>query len=637
MPRSLMPLPGESLAGFILRLSHRLQVAPSSVTWRTGLTPHRASSGTSPVRHLLMMEASEATAFAHAARMSTATAEQLTLLPYVRRYPPLAEALTRQPGDTPRPRRVFPAWLLIGATRYCPACLRGDGSVIQERHGGAWHLLWHLPVVFACLEHQVLLQDACPACQHAAQSRHPEARLKLVPSPATAGLHPLQCRNSSISTGPRRDFCGHRLDDSSNITQIRLSPDQAALQHKILDWLSPSTSPQTAFHKFADLQVMTAIINATLPHSARAADLPPALEAALDAHQAAQRRAAESVGASPPHRGSRHPSLWSTEPASSAATAALLTIAHAHIQQPVHHLRETLTALLEHAPETANRRWGATWTTLQRDASPLILHEIDNAFRRRFPAQRPPGYSDEADRTVCVIPVRARGYRAEHIPQQLPDEWFTLLSEASRPKALPQSPHSIWLRRAAAVQLVQAATSMRMDEAARFLGIPTSWLGPFPAPLQPPRLIFSRKPYDLPGALERLAEHIAALPQQVDYRQRRESFKSWNLSTPAWNKICRTVPTTTRIVRSDHQFRECSSAFVWSLLTGSEWKLAPCFLPPRSPEGRTFTQQDSKTIKRLVSPPDRAWKVVVDLLREAADKTLTSWERRCQQQRSVSS
>lgn len=120
------------MAGFILRLSHRLYVAPSKVTWRTGLTSYRVATGTSPVRHLLMMEPPEAAAFAHATRMSTTAAEQLNLLPYLRRYPPVAEALTRQPGDPPRARNLFPSWLLVGSTRYCPACLKGDGSKIQD-------------------------------------------------------------------------------------------------------------------------------------------------------------------------------------------------------------------------------------------------------------------------------------------------------------------------------------------------------------------------------------------------------------------------------------------------------------------------------------------------------------------------
>jgi hypothetical protein len=627
MPRSLVPLPGESMAGFILRLSHRLYVAPSKVTWRTGLTPYRVATGTSPVRHLLMMEPPEAAAFAHATRMSTTAAEQLTLLPYLRRYPPVAEALTRQPGDPPRARNLFPSWLLVGSTRYCPACLKGDGSKIQERYGGAWQLLWHLPVVFACLEHRVLLQDTCPACRHLAQSRHREDRVKLVPSPTATGLHPLQCRNSSTSITAGRTFCGHRLDDSSSLTQVCLSPELADLQRKILGWLSPATPAQTAFHKFADLRVMASIVNATWPHRADATDLPDVLMAALDEHNAVQQRAAESVGGKPPHRASRHPSLWSTEPRSTAATAALLALADARLQYPVHQMRQTQISLLEHAPETSDRRWGVTWVTLKRDASPLFRHEIDNAFSRRFPARHPPGASD---RTACVIPVRARGYLAEHIPQNLPDEWFTLLSNASRPKPLPRSSQTNGMRRVVAVQLVQAVTGMRMDEAARFLGIPSHWIGAFPAPLHPLRLTFQKKPYDLPGALEHLGEHIASLSEPIDYRQRRETFGSWNFTTTAWKKIRRSIPTTAWAGRSgaeerELRLRECSSAFIWALLTGSEWRLAPCFQPPHSPADRTFTISEQVLIKELSGLTGSAVRTeLAGLLRRTAEEMLTS-------------
>ncbi|MCB5906036.1 TniQ family protein [Streptomyces pinistramenti] len=629
MPRSLIPLPGESVAGFILRLSHRLRVAPSNVTWRTGLTPHRFGSGFSPIRHLLMMEPTEASAFAHAARMSAADAERLTLLPYLRRCPPVSGALRRQPDGPPRARSVFPSWLLIGSTRYCPACLRGDGSVIQARHGGAWQLLWHLPVVFACLEHQVLLQDSCPACRHPA-SRHPEGRLKLVPSPTAAELHPVQCRNSGLSANIGRTFCGHRLDDSSSLTETRLSSELAVLQQKILDWLSPDTPAQTAFHNFADLLVMASIVNATWPHGAAATDLPHALSAAFDEHLAVQQRAAESVGGKPPHRSSRHPSLWSTEPRSSAATAALLAIAHAHLQHPVHRMRKTLITLLEHAPETADRRWGSTWGTLQLDASPLIRHEIDNAFRRRFPAQHPPGTSDQPDRTACVIPVRTRGYRAESIPQHIPDEWFTLVSNASRPKPLPRSPQATGLRRALAVQLVQAVTGMRMDEAARFLGVPAHWIGHFPAPLHPLRLIFQKDPYDLPGALEYLGEHIASLPEPIDHRQRRETFRSWNLTTTAWKRIRRSHPAPQWSSRPgaegrENRLRECSSAVIWTYLTGSEWKLAPCFRPAQASAARTFTIPEKALVNELSDPPDGVIRTeLAVLLRRTAEEILKS-------------
>ena len=50
------------------------------------------------------------------------------------------------------------------SSRYCPQCLAGDpASPVQQRFGGAWNKLWRLPVVFACLAHQRLLEDTSPA------------------------------------------------------------------------------------------------------------------------------------------------------------------------------------------------------------------------------------------------------------------------------------------------------------------------------------------------------------------------------------------------------------------------------------------------------------------------------------------
>ncbi|MEU9190772.1 TniQ family protein [Streptomyces sp. NPDC048484] len=42
------------------------------------------------------------------------------------------------------------------STRYCPSCLAGDGSAIQQRHSGPWQLAWRLAANFACLEHRFL-------------------------------------------------------------------------------------------------------------------------------------------------------------------------------------------------------------------------------------------------------------------------------------------------------------------------------------------------------------------------------------------------------------------------------------------------------------------------------------------------
>lgn len=47
LPRSLDPLPGESLTGFLLRLSYRLAVPPADLMRRTGLS--QGSTYVSPV------------------------------------------------------------------------------------------------------------------------------------------------------------------------------------------------------------------------------------------------------------------------------------------------------------------------------------------------------------------------------------------------------------------------------------------------------------------------------------------------------------------------------------------------------------------------------------------------------------
>ncbi|MBT2445427.1 hypothetical protein J7E93_36185 [Streptomyces sp. ISL-36] len=44
LPRSLDPLPGELLAGYVMRLAHRLDVAPDIVLRRTGLAEYQPNT-----------------------------------------------------------------------------------------------------------------------------------------------------------------------------------------------------------------------------------------------------------------------------------------------------------------------------------------------------------------------------------------------------------------------------------------------------------------------------------------------------------------------------------------------------------------------------------------------------------------
>jgi hypothetical protein len=82
------------------------------------------------------------------ARAGMLTGATMTLISFADRYPPV------NPEFSGRHRQnhglfVKENWVFSRASRYCPECLAGDGSPIHNRHGGAWRLVWRLPVTFA--------------------------------------------------------------------------------------------------------------------------------------------------------------------------------------------------------------------------------------------------------------------------------------------------------------------------------------------------------------------------------------------------------------------------------------------------------------------------------------------------------
>ncbi|MFF4249042.1 TniQ family protein [Streptomyces sp. NPDC001822] len=446
LPRSLIALPDESIIGYLLRLGHRLDQAPGQLLWRAGLTPAgHFKTSKAPAQHLFMLETAQLTRFARTTRLSEREADRLTLRSYVRSYPPVAEALVR-PGHAARPRGVFPPWLFQASTRCCHLCLRGDGSVIQERHGGAWKRRWHLPVVFACLEHNLFLQDTCHGCRQPLQSGFPGAPRSLMPAPAARGLHPAQCRNAA--EGRRHSpLCSTRLDASGR-SGAELSPVSASLQRDLLELLEGDRAPGTALARFSDIRVMSAIISATWPHSA---SLLPAgmLKDAFEEHIDQRQRRVED--------GQRRHVPWSAAPQSAVATAAMLKMADHYVRLSPDALREALAGLLARTTERKHPSWGPTWDLL-RNCSPGFRRETEEALQRRFP----PRLASPAELTDPLIEGRSHGYRAEQIPQELPEEWFKVFLEGSSPRPLPTSRS---LRRVAALQLVQAATGVSRAEA----------------------------------------------------------------------------------------------------------------------------------------------------------------------------
>jgi hypothetical protein len=199
LPRSLDPLPDETLTGFVLRLAHRLGTTPAEILLRTGLAP--GGSPGLPTRLPLSfqhhLDDAHLTVFARATLLMPAEVADMLLAPLGQRYGPLNPAFT--PRNTPARMIYDNPWVLTRSTRYCPLCLAGNGTPIQDCHGGPWQRLWRLPVTFICVRHRRLLAHECPGCGAPAQSAGTSSAIARLTDDA---LNPWQCRSAEACAPP---------------------------------------------------------------------------------------------------------------------------------------------------------------------------------------------------------------------------------------------------------------------------------------------------------------------------------------------------------------------------------------------------------------------------------------------------
>ena len=370
LPRSLVPIPGESLPGFLLRLSCRLNQPPARVAELTGLAPDGASGTHIPVILLAGIPETGRSTFIRMTRLTGAQAAQLGMSTWQERYPPvIASPESKARGA----RRLDGRLILAPATRYCPECLAGDGSAIQESFGGPWLKAWHLPVVFACPVHKRLLEHLCPECGQAVRGRRPGSAL--LPAMLAAGLHPAQCR-TQIAQGRGRHpaCCGARLDRDSGCRPA--SPGLIALQDKILGFLDPdgpaamlsAGMPAPPASYFSDLRALALLTCSTWP-AARHLSLDEDAASAVDQHIDSLRKQAAARHAGSPGDASRTRPGFSFPPADAAASGGLAHIADRILAGSRDDVREQLLLLLPFGTRNAGQHPRGPHTT--RKGAPL--------------------------------------------------------------------------------------------------------------------------------------------------------------------------------------------------------------------------------------------------------------------------
>ncbi len=565
LPRSLDPLPDEALPGYLLRLAHRLGLAPARIMQLTGLTSSRDSH--QPARRSLMLHLDEAPArtFARVTRLTAAETTQLCISSMSGRYPWAAPLVT---GDQWGPRSLASPWVFTSATRYCPQCLAGDGSYIQQQHGGAWQKAWRLPVVFACPAHRRMLEHLCPSCRQPVMSAAPGAPAWLIPRAFDGGLHPAQCRAAlkPPAAGRHARPCGARLDvPARGRKESPATDDLLALQDRLIQILRAGEpadvmsvgQPAAPARYFADLRLICSLISGAWPHS-RNLIAGPGMAEDLGRHIA-------STGGT----GTRRHTLCDTPPLDARPGAALITAAARILDGgDLRVLGELLAPARDRASRKGPRgRWLRRYQRAGHDCSAGFrdaLEPLINSFQRA--GRRSRGRRAPAPQTR---------FAPENIPEHLQDDWYC---EHFR----HIGGNTRLLRRAAALRLVQISAGGSLADAAAFLGIDHRYLKASPG-----SAALADDPAEFRLAVHALARQLSATPGLTNYKHRRDALQDWCIGPAAWQDIISRLPPTKGPFQpelSDCK-RQFASEAVWARITQGEHLLAPRIIEGRLSAG----------------------------------------------------
>ncbi|KOT58362.1 MULTISPECIES: TniQ family protein [Streptomyces] len=576
LPISLDPLPDESLPGFLLRLSCRLELPVDRIATLTGLVPPGKSGARLPAALLATLSAPAAQSFADTTRLTSYEVAQLCLSSLEGRYP-------LSPGATKNAAAFTPSrsdrWLFVPSTRYCPSCLAGDGSPVQQAFGGAWRKVWHLPVVFACPQHQRLLEDRCPECEQLVHGARPGAHSGLLPAMRARPLHPAQCRTTrdpGLGRTPPT-CCGARLDAASG---HRLAdPRLITLQRKILNLLTPNGpshthtagQPAPAVRYFADLRVLSLLICSTWP-ALRHLSPSENTAAAVDRHtEWQQKRIADLLDGSPTARARSPLDL----PASDAAAGAgLLGIADSILTSDSPDvIRDQIRPLLPTSTRQTRRTFWGGWVTRYAPSCSSGLQAAYEPLLRRFTKT---GGRPQARRAAVTLPRR---WGPEHIPAFLPEDWYT------RHFTPLDDVNPMFVRRTAVLRLVQMVAGGSLGEAAGFLRIAdtsTTWLGKGRIYSGAGHVHSTARnqtdPLAFDAALRALASELdAPTTPLIDYQKRRRALQAWSINEETWTELVSRLPPIPGPQKPElgDRKRQIASIYVWTRITKGEHHFAP--------------------------------------------------------------
>ncbi|MFF0096362.1 TniQ family protein [Streptomyces canus] len=460
LPRGLVPLPDESLPGLLLRLSYRLERTPFRIAFLCGLHKRYRI----PHTHLLNLDDELSAQVSRRLRLSSEETKSLTLSSLADTYTPLATMASMPAGR----RRAGPTsganWAFNLSSRFCPQCLRGDGSPVQETLGGPWKLNWHLPTNLVCPVHHRLLKSKCPACGQSINGLM-GARFSLIGSPGVADLHPVQCRNLLTSNGSRKYIrtCGAVLSEICGTEGEGLGVEDikqlGALKQRLAQKLGGGSLDGQNEKYFQDLILSTIVIKlswplpASLLPSAALQEILRAYAEPISAHAAATRRATpDTVGRLV---GPRNP-----PPQDVASCGALLLAAEALLgDRDAVPLRDRVQPLARVAYERARE--------YLKNLTPSM--GVSPAMARATSQRNPPFPAGSTSRPSNV----EKSFQLQNVPAFLPEHWYdTHFSDFPKQMSRTTRGTARQLRRATSLRLAEIISGQPWYRCTDELGIP---------------------------------------------------------------------------------------------------------------------------------------------------------------------
>jgi hypothetical protein len=511
------------------------------------------------------------------------------------RYPPLDLEYPEHDRFVRRNKSLpgVNGWVLNTTTRYCPDCLAGDGSAIQQAHGGGWRKQWRLAVVFACPIHHRLLSYRCPQCDTPALDRSGK-NTGIFPASLLI-QHPSRCRMAQAPQSIDRPLrvCGHRLDQNSAMPGDLELPRLLALQDQLLtrmqlDHNGSVLDPAAGSQYFYDLHLILRLIRGSWPFAAQFAPPHVDLDVISDHVDQLHRDMSQIRETGKPDR---NLPLRGGPPKDPRASAHLLALAE--------HLRndDALSALISSVP--ASTPWTRDLQAFLVHCSPALQAVAVPYIQSHLPASkasRPRKLQVLPERKSVIHLERRLRINPRYLSHYLEEQHIQPLRLCLDSGITPRLLH-----RYAVIIAAQSATGLPVSKVMALLDMPPSW-GGHTIHLVHHRAAVSRTDADFVAAAQAVIDSLNSNPPEIDYKRRRTALANWSIPTSVWKEV--TGPIRGRTSPSPSfpdwgtRTRNAMSTILWSSMTRGDYRASPMVLT--SMFGRPQDARLTKLVRNLM-------------------------------------